>query len=151
MLQRRWNTCMKRPLQAHPGIAQKKETRILSPEEDLWRHQADKLGICSSCWPLHLLSSPCWYKMVVKWRWIWCLSSFEEGISWRGLFLTPSELNMKCSYVLCVTLFFFFFFHNSQLHNIVAHSCFGRVWFSRCHLPTYSHTYDWRCVPMVCF
>lgn len=109
MLQRRGNTCMKRPLQAHPGIAQKKETRILSPEEDLWRHQADKLGICSSCWPLHLLSSPCWYKMVVKWRWIWCLSSFEEGISWRGLFLTPSELNMKCSYVLSVTLFFFFF------------------------------------------
>lgn len=35
---------------------------------------------------------------------------------------------------------FFFFFHNSQLHNIVAHSCCGRVWFSRCHLLTYSHT-----------
>lgn len=43
-----------RPLQATPGIAQRKETTYLSPEEDLWRHQAVKRGTFSSG-PLHLL------------------------------------------------------------------------------------------------
>lgn len=58
-----------RPLQAQPGIAQKKETRICPQRRisgDTKRTNVEPL----SSWPLHLLSSPCWYKMVVKWRWI---------------------------------------------------------------------------------